>query len=325
MPNPCSLMLSVMLSGAIGGLAAAEEPRPEGPRPGGPDRPAGGRMSGPSGGDRQREIDEIRQKLAELQSKRNDLREEKRMGPDAPEFRELTEHMDRLERELMALKGGQPRPSAFGPSPKAGTTWERPVPPPLVEDVLERLRRERPELHERLMILRRENPEQFEKELPRFALPFPNAFGQQPTPPPPTVPGSAQSPSAAPVMPPPAVRMPLNAPGRKRLELEELRRHDPERARLMERDEQLTDRIVELAERCRRDTDPTTHKETESQLRETLSQQFDIRMQIRQLEIKEIKQRLDELMSGLDKRMKDKANLIERRMQQLLSPDETEW
>jgi len=159
-----------------------------------------------------------------------------------------------------------------------------------VEEVLERLRHERPEVHERLMVLRREHPEQFERELAGIAGPMPR---------------------------PPRER--------EEAELEELRRRDPERFELKKRDDELTDRTVELAEEIRRAKEGEARGKMKDELRKLLNTQFEVRMQIRKLEIREIKKHLDELLAGLDRRVRNKASLIERRMNQLLNPEETEW
>ena len=159
-----------------------------------------------------------------------------------------------------------------------------------VREVLERLQHERPEVHERLMALRREHPERFEHELARIAGPMPR---------------------------PPRER--------KEAEIEEIRRQDPERFELMKRNEELTNRTVELAEEIRRAKEAEVRGRMKDKLRELLNTQFEVRMQIRRLEIREIKKHLDELLAGLERRVRNKAGLIERRMNQLLNPEETEW
>jgi hypothetical protein len=218
------------------------------------------------------------------------------------------------------------------------TTSDRmapPGPPPVpVEEVLERLRHDRPELHDRLMMLRRENPERFREELPRFIQGPPPIHGeagvvelgphpvQVPLPP-----GMGPVTAGVGVMgetfnipvPPPM------GPERRRIEMQEMRERDPERFKLMQRDEQLTDRTIELAEKCRRPAEPEARKRAETELREVLSQQFDVRMEIRRMEVKDLRARLDELTAGLEKRIKEKPALIERRVKQLLNPDEAEW
>ncbi len=167
----------------------------------------------------------------------------------------------------------------------------RPGPGPFpVEEVLERLQHERPEVHERLMALRREHPEQFERELAGIAGPMPRPLRE-----------------------------------REEAELEELRRRDPERFELKKRDDELTDRTVELAEEIRRAKEGEARGKMMDELRKLLNTQFEVRMQIRKLEIREIKKHLDELLAGLDRRVRNKASLIERRMSQLLNPEETEW
>jgi len=196
-------------------------------------------------------------------------------------LRSLTEEPDRVgfyvDGNVLIITRGEllPRPGR-GPFP--------------VEEVLERLQHERPEVHERLMALRREHPERFEHELARIAGPMPR---------------------------PPRER--------KEAESEEIRRRDPERFELMKRNEELTNRTVGLAEEIRRAKEAEARGKMKDKLRELLNTQFEVRMQIRKLEIREIKRHLDELLAGLERRVRNKASLIERRMNQLLNPEETEW
>jgi len=242
-----------------------------------------------------REIDEIVQQLHALREQREELLIHK--GPDHPELREVIARRDRLIGRLLDLRARPPHregPETFVPP---GQRPPGPHQPPPVEDVLMRLRQERPEVYERLMVLRREHPERFQEELPRV-LRSAGAF-EVPVPPP--------------------------GPERRRMEMEEMRERDPERFKLVQRDEQLMDRAVETAERCRRTAEPERRKELEAQLREILNQQFDTRMEIRRLEVKDLKQRLDDLTAGLEKRAKDKPNLVDRRLKQMLNPDEAEW
>lgn len=175
------------------------------------------------------------------------------------------------------------------------TTWERlPEPafrPPPVEEVLERLRRDRPEVHERLMALRREHPERFERELRKLVRRVEPALREE----------------------------------RERRELEELRRHHPERFELIRRDRELTDRTVELAERIRRNETSDEKDKLTGKLRKLLDEQFEVRMKVRRLEAEELRARLDELTAILDRRAKNKSALVEQRMNQLLHPEETEW
>ncbi len=167
----------------------------------------------------------------------------------------------------------------------------RPGPPPQMEEILERLRHDRPEVFERLMELRREHPEHFREELVRL--------GRVGAPPP--------------------------DEEQERREREEFRRHHPERFKLMQHDEELTDRTVELAERIRRTEASDEKGKLRDQLAELLSRQFDVRMEIRRHEIKGVARELDELRAALERRVKNKRGLVERRMNELLNPEETEW
>jgi hypothetical protein len=184
------------------------------------------------------------------------------------------------------------------------TAQERPPvpPPPPVEEILERLADERPELHERLMRLREENPERFRDELSdlardRAVFQYLRHHEEE---------GEIDE-------------------EQERREMEELRERHPEQFKLIERDEELTETTVELAEEIRGAEEGDERNELKGKLRDLLNEQFDVRMAIRRFEAKELQRHLKELTAALERRAKNKAALIERRMTELLDPEETEW
>lgn len=269
------------------------------------------------GADLEREADRIRARIGELERHRDALIEKERLEPDHPRIRQLDQTIEPMRRRLEDLQGraehverqgmrplppdrsaehGRPRP----PSPEPLQMQRKGPFLPQPEPLLERLRHERPDVHARLMYLRETDPDAFHKEL--------GDLGPLP-PPPPDRPASAE----------------LIAERIEAREMDELRRHDPERFELIKRDEELTRRTIEFAERARRVGEAEQKDKLTKELKELLDQQFDVRMQIRRLEIKDLARRLDELNAGLERRIKRKPELIERRMNELLRPEETEW
>ncbi len=207
----------------------------------------------------------------------------------------------------MALRAASPEPGMIGAFVDGDvvvvTTWEGMPQPggrgPSVEDVLERLRHERPEVHERLMNLRREDPERFQAELAEIMRDVDR--------------------------PPPREGEEMEGREAEAHKREELDRADPERRRLMARDEELARRTDELADQIRRAKQPDAREKLAAQLRELLNAHFDVRMQIRRREVEELQRHLHELTTGLERRIKSKPELIERRMKALLNPEESIW
>ncbi|MBN1345294.1 MAG: hypothetical protein JXQ73_21555 [Phycisphaerae bacterium] len=354
-----------------------------------------GREPGPGQG-REREMDQIRQRLEALGRKRDELIGKRGLKEDHPQVREIGEQMEALERELRSLAGDRPgreRPlMGFGvrlPRPPAPELMEKleakmpetefdnvslqqvleflrdraginiviewralgefnveqesevtvdkmknvplevvlervlrsvepqpgllghyidgnvlvitsreampkmPIPPGSAE-MMERLRRDEPELHDRLMTLSVKEPGQFREELARLRPPGGAGMGGR-----------------------------FGGVGRGRGPV--MRPLDPEQRELMERDRQMTDRSIELAERVRRVKESPERKELMDQLRNLLSEHFDLRMQIRRIEVKDLEKRLGELTAGLEQRERRKQELVQKRLNQLLRPEESDW
>ncbi len=315
MPSQSFVLSSAVLFLAWVALAWGQQPPPPAPTPPPPPPqgaarvpcpPAGemgvrGASPGAMGAAPQREVEDLRCRLADVQHRRMELIEQRK--GDQPEYRELTQEMERLEQRLVQLRVG----SRGAQARSAGEIWERGATPTLsvpVDAVLERIRQDKPELFDRLVRLRSESPAQFERELPR-TVPLPTGLPR-------TSPG--------PVLPPVVSHSVSAMPAR-----DVLRSVDPRRAMLLKTDEQLTDQAISLVEQYRRTTEPPRREELVKQIREVLGRQFDTRMELRQADMKDLKQRLDEVTASLEKRAKDKPNLIERRLKQLLNPEEAEW
>lgn len=179
--------------------------------------------------------------------------------------------------------------------------------PPEVNAMMQRLRHERPELYERFMLLAQRNPDAFHKELIDLG-PFPH--GDDPR----------ERRGRFMGMDPREREMAMAAAERDRPG-----ERDPELLELMKRDERMTDRSIELAERIRRTEKDEAKEDLRNGLRKLLNEQFDVRMELHRHEAKELERHIDELLKGLEKRAKNRGQLIERRMDELLNPEETQW
>lgn len=233
---------------------------------------------------RDRELDRLHEARKRIDRRRDELIERHGKDEDSPPVRELTERLEHIKNEIRQLEEGPPH--------------RRHMPPVPAEAILEHIRHQRPELHERLMDLRREDPDRFHAELREIV-------GHQ-----------HREPEPA------HLRMRISP----RFNGEEIDRSEsPEHRMLARRDEEFNVRSEELAERIRETKQPERKEQMKRELRELLAQHFEVRMAIRKLEIKEISRHLDELHERLKRRQERKDELIERRMHELLRPEEHEW
>lgn len=109
--------------------------------------------------------------------------------------------------------------------------------------------------------------------------------------------------------------------------LDELRRNKPKLFDLTMKDLTLNYRSVRLAREAKRtDLTPEQRDRNTKELQKVVEEQFSLRQQIRQFEIDEAAQRVRDLENALKDRDKVKADLIKKRVEELLEkPPRLDW
>lgn len=110
------------------------------------------------------------------------------------------------------------------------------------------------------------------------------------------------------------------------LHLLELRERKPELFRIQVDEMRLRDELGRLAREARRlKAGGRERLEVEKQLREVLSNSFDLRQRIKEAELEDLRARLRELESSLERRSGRRADMVEERLRQLLETGEEDW
>ncbi len=100
---------------------------------------------------------------------------------------------------------------------------------------------------------------------------------------------------------------------------EELKHTHPEMFERMLEAEKLERRSWQIADEIARAEDDTAKQQFTTELRNILTTIFDIRMEERALEIREIEQELQEMKAIIEKRQAMKQDIIDRHLQEMLS------
>ncbi len=231
---------------------------------------------------------------------------------------------------------------------------QRPPGPPPDEVLLRLIAERRPELTDRLEQVRRRSPERFRGALVDALLPHldetldnleklpespggPEHAGKPPMPPGaperpglPPRPGMGAGPGGPPGMGPGPGGLPGMGPGGPSPEVREHLRG------LEEKQRGLEGHVRELAEQFRGPQAEKMSADEKTRLREelgkVLNEQFDVRTELRKTELDRIGHDLTRLREALEKMQKDfetrqqeRAVIVERRMNQLLGGDATDW
>lgn len=111
---------------------------------------------------------------------------------------------------------------------------------------------------------------------------------------------------------------------RERKPFQPKREFSPQQERLLAEAERLRARIEDLLE-----TIPHIEEEGKDtytqQLKTLLSQEFDIRMRLREQEILDLQKQLEERKAQFKKRQQNKKSIVEKRMKELLGDEEWDW
>ncbi len=96
---------------------------------------------------------------------------------------------------------------------------------------------------------------------------------------------------------------------------------DPEMFGLMEREAELDQNTRDLAEKYRH-IGEGERAEIHKQIEKLVGEQFDLRQERRQKELKRAEEQIRKLRETIEKRQKAKAEIIDRRVKELLDEDE---
>lgn len=103
-----------------------------------------------------------------------------------------------------------------------------------------------------------------------------------------------------------------------------LKEKNPERFQQLQRKKDLQEKTRQLVEQYRATKDSQEKKNLKNQLRTVLNDLFDLRELDRQDEIKTLTRKLDELKAVMKKRRKNKPDIVERHLKELLG-EAKEW
>ena len=82
----------------------------------------------------------------------------------------------------------------------------------------------------------------------------------------------------------------------------------------------------QLAEQYRKSKDEGENQQLKKELRQVLNQAFDLRQQNRVQEMQDLEKRLTELKKVMEQREKNKANIVDKRLEELTSKAKVmEW
>lgn len=115
---------------------------------------------------------------------------------------------------------------------------------------------------------------------------------------------------------PPAGRMP-------RENLEQMKIHDPDLFKLVTVDMELERQSHDAAHRYR-DASKDERAEIKAKLAEIVNEHFGVRQKLRSLEVKRLEENLKELREKIEQRAKNQKSLVEKRLTELLGPEDDE-
>jgi hypothetical protein len=93
---------------------------------------------------------------------------------------------------------------------------------------------------------------------------------------------------------------------------------DPEARALDEKEQKILDDVKEIVEQYRSSKDQNERAELKKKLTDATAQQFDIRQQNRELEVKRLEKELSRIRDSIQQRTQSREQIIKRRVAQLL-------
>jgi hypothetical protein len=97
--------------------------------------------------------------------------------------------------------------------------------------------------------------------------------------------------------------------------------HDPEMMEFMRKEADLENQSAGLVEKYRRASE-SERGEIQKQLEKLVSDQFDLRQERRQKELKKFEEQIKKLRETIEKRQKAKTDIVDRRVKELLGQDD---
>jgi len=97
--------------------------------------------------------------------------------------------------------------------------------------------------------------------------------------------------------------------------------HDPEMMEFMRKEADIENQAARLVEKYRRASE-SDRGEIQKQLDKLVSEQFDLRQDRRQKELKKLEEQIKKLRESIEKRQKAKSDIVDRRIKELLGQDE---
>ena len=107
--------------------------------------------------------------------------------------------------------------------------------------------------------------------------------------------------------------------------MDEMKKTDPERYRIVEQEKQLESRSQEIAVQYRESTDESEKDRLRAELSDVLDRLFDLRQLNREFEIERLERRLAEAKENNTKRLENKQAIIEQRLNELLKEKAMAW
>ena len=100
-----------------------------------------------------------------------------------------------------------------------------------------------------------------------------------------------------------------------------MEKKDPDMFKFLKQEMDLDRRTRDLTDDYRQAA-PAKRGDIKSQIEKLVDQQFEVRQQRRQLEVKRLEEELQRLRDAIEKRNKARKQLVEKRVAELLGPDE---
>jgi hypothetical protein len=100
---------------------------------------------------------------------------------------------------------------------------------------------------------------------------------------------------------------------------------DPEMYKLLKSENSLEQRIRKAAAQCRQASGKENVDKAKEELQKLVTQQFDVRQQRRALEVKRFEQQIKQLRETSERREKNRKQLIEKRVADLVGQEESDF
>jgi hypothetical protein len=107
------------------------------------------------------------------------------------------------------------------------------------------------------------------------------------------------------------------------MDMESLKTRDPELYKAAQEDRDLERQTRDLAEQCRR-ADKDEQAKIKEKLATIVDKHFGVRQQLRTIEVKRLEQQVKQLRERIDQREKDRKEIVDKRIKELIGTDDRE-